>query len=358
MTKKICFVLLFVSFFVRSQEQYFQLRDFVTDSAAVFTVNDSQSLNQRLIDFEQETTNQIVVLTIQRLGANTIESYANAVFNANKIGQAEKDNGILILFSKADREVRIEVGYGLEPYITDAVASRIIRNTMIPYFKEGEYYTGVEQGAEQLITFLKNPEALAEFKQEIEAENKTPVWAYLIIGLLVLVFVGYGGFIFYKQYSQVIEIFRGLLLGKLSLLTGVLLLLPMAISSLFGLVFALIPIVILMQLDPQLDKLVDLVFNSLANVLWVGLLFPFFGLAYLIAFIKLKRGGNTDFKLSWFKNDKKYMSKTFSSFGSVSGSSGSYSGSSSSSFSRSSSSSSSFSGGGGSSGGGGASGSW
>ncbi|OQD42586.1 hypothetical protein BUL40_10735 [Croceivirga radicis] len=353
MTKKICFVLLFVSFFVRSQEQYFQLRDFVTDSAAVFTVNDSQSLNQRLIEFEQETTNQIVVLTIQRLGANTIESYANAVFNANKIGQAEKDNGILILFSKADREVRIEVGYGLEPYITDAVASRIIRNTMIPYFKEAAYYTGVEQGTEQLITFLEDPEALAEFKQEIEAENKTPVWAYLIIGLLVLVFVGYGGFIFYKQYSQVIEIFRGLLLGKLGILPGVFMLLGGSISTLASSAFIVIPLIVVYSIYND-DK--DFVLQFLENprtLLWF--LLSFFGVAALIAFIKLKRAGNTDFKLSWYKNDKKYMSKTFSSFGSASGSSGSYSGSSSSSFS---SSSSSFSGGGGSSGGGGASGSW
>jgi uncharacterized protein len=136
------YVLLWFSGFCWGQDPYPQLTEIVTDNANIFTSEELQGLRTKLIQFEDETTNQVVVLTINDLGYETIEEYANGVFNRNKLGQAGKDNGILILFSKNDREVRIEVGYGLESYITDAVASRIIRNTMIPKFKEEAYLPG------------------------------------------------------------------------------------------------------------------------------------------------------------------------------------------------------------------------
>ena len=112
------------------------------------------------------------------------------------LGQKEKDNGILILFSKNDREVRIEVGYGLEPYITDAVASGIIRNTMIPEFKEENYFKGLDLATDQIITFLNNPEALEEFKNELESENDIGWGVGIFIGLFFLIFIGAGGFVF------------------------------------------------------------------------------------------------------------------------------------------------------------------
>ena len=123
------------------------------------------------------------------------------MFNQNKIGQEGKDNGLLILFSELDREVRIEVGYGLEPYITDAVASRIIRNTMIPKFKEEAYFDGVDEATDQLIAFLNNPEALDEFKQEIEdKERKEKLYMYIFLGVFLSIFIGVGGFFFLKSY--------------------------------------------------------------------------------------------------------------------------------------------------------------
>jgi uncharacterized protein len=131
-----------------------QIKEIVTDSAGIFTTNEVSELKEKLTAFEAETTNQLVVVTIDQLGFETIEGYANRLFNQNGLGQEGKDNGLLILFSKQDREVRIEVGYGLEPYITDAVASRIIRNTMIPNFKKEKYYEGISKAVDQLIMFL------------------------------------------------------------------------------------------------------------------------------------------------------------------------------------------------------------
>ena len=294
-----------------------------------------------------ETTNQLVILTINDLGNETIEQYANGAFNQNRLGQEGKDNGILILFSKNDREVRIEVGYGLEPYITDAVASRIIRNTMIPKFKEEDYFGGLDMATDQIIEFLKNPEALDEFKKEMETEEEMPWWALLIFTLFLSVFVAAGGFVFYKGYSSLVEMFRGIFIGKLGLFPGLLMMLFTSVMIVFGLVFILMPmvfIVVIYGVEPDFESLAE-------DTSWVKyVLGGFLVFTMLLAALKILIKGKDDFKLSVFKSDSTYMTKTFSSSGTHSF--GSRSGSSSGG------SSSSFSGGGGSSGGGGASGSW
>ncbi len=346
MLKKTVFLFLLVSFYSNAQQQFYELRDYVTDSADVFTPDQVLDLNQRLLDFEEKTTNQFVVVTIEELGFDTIESYANGLFNQNGIGQKGKDNGLLILFSESDREVRIEVGYGLEPYITDAVASRIIRNTMIPNFKEGDYFKGVNEASNQLMQFLNDPDALAEFKQEIEdGENKGQFISNVFMGIFLLIFISVGGFFFLKSYRNIVEVFRGIFMGKLGVVPGLFMLISGSFSSVIGLVFVLVPLTVVSSIYEPKRFLLAKLFDEPAVLLW--LLVPFFGIAAIIAFIKLKISGKEELGISWLKNDKTYFRKTFSSSGTHSFSSGSSSGSSGS-----------FSGGGGSSGGGGASGGW
>lgn len=337
-----CFLGL-LAFLGTAQEQYPQFTEIVTDEAGIFTDPELQGLRTKLTQFETETTNQLVVLTIDELGNETIEQYANGVFNQNKLGQEDKDNGILILFSKNDREVRIEVGYGLEPYITDAVASRIIRNTMIPKFKEEDYFGGIDTATDQIIEFLKNPDALAEFNEEIAAEAEMPWWGYLIITVFLSIFIAAGGFVFYKGYDLLAEVFRGMLLGKLAVFRGIFMLIPTFMMLAFGSVFILMPLYFLTLFY---GFIYDLTFLE-EDLSWVFYAFAGFILfTIVVVALKIKLKGGQDLKLSLFKSDSTYMSKTFSSSGTHSF--GSSSGGSSSS----------FSGGGGSSGGGGASGSW
>ena len=345
MLKANWFGILFLMFsFCAAQEEYAKLSEIVVDDAQIFSQSQLDGLRTKLYQFESETTNQLVVLTIDNLQGETIEGYALEVFNKNKLGQQGKDNGILILFSKFDREVRIEVGYGLESYITDAVASRIIRNTMIPKFKDEDYFEGIDLATDQIIEFLNDPEALEEFKAEIEAEGETPWWLFLIIGLFLLMFVAAGGFVFYKGYSTLIEIIRGIFIGKLAVFRGIFMAVFMMFPLIFGLVFMGMPLffmAMLLGLDDVLNGFVK-------DFTWVLLvILVFIAVTILLAILKIRRKGDKNLKLSFFKSDKTYMKKTFSSSGTHSF--GSSSGSSSSS---------SFSGGGGSSGGGGASGSW
>ncbi|TAI47968.1 TPM domain-containing protein [Flagellimonas allohymeniacidonis] len=333
------------------QEKYIQFREIVTDSAQILTEEQLTRLRVKLTEFEKATTNQLVVLTIEKLPAETIEQYANGTFNQNKLGQKDKDNGILIVFSEADREVRIEVGYGLESYITDAVASRIIRNTMIPEFKEGRYYVGLNLATDLIMKLLNDPEALEEFKQEMEGENQGLSGGLKIFVLLFLsVFIAAGGFIFYKTYSNIVEVFRGIFIGKLGVLPGLLMAVFALLPILFSSVFIVMPLVFaILFLDVGIDlSQYEYLLDEPSWLLYA--LAGFIALTIILALLKISIKGKEDFKLSWFKSDKKYVSKTFSSGGTHS-----FGSSSGSSFS---SSSSSFSGGGGSSGGGGASGSW
>lgn len=338
------FHILFV-FLGMSQEHYPILKEIVTDSAHIFTHEQLMGMRAKLTQFEAETTNQVVVLTIQNLGTETIEQYANGTFNQNKLGQAEKDNGILILFARDNREVRIEVGYGLESYITDAVASRIIRNTMIPEFKEENYFEGIDEATNQILHFLSNPEALEEFKNEIDEESEMGLGIKIFMLFFLSLFVAAGGFISYKSYGNMIEVFRGMFIGKLGVIPGIFMALFGFIPLIFSLIFVVMPLVfavLIWEVDmTRYEYLLD-DFN------WIFFVFGgILGLAMLLAAIKIRIKGKEDFKLSFLKSDSTYMSKTFSSGGTHSFGSSSSGGSSSS-----------FSGGGGSSGGGGASGSW
>ncbi|WP_420320541.1 TPM domain-containing protein [Flagellimonas sp.] len=339
--------LILVSSTMLGQEHYPRLTEIVTDNAHIFSSQELDGLRTKLTQFETETTNQLVILTINGLGNETIEEYANVVFNQNQLGQKEKDNGILILFAKSDREVRIEVGYGLEPYITDAVASGIIRNTMIPEFKEENYFEGLDNATNQLIEFLKNPEALEEFKSELESENEMGWGVGIFVAFFLSIFVAAGGFVFYRTYSGVVEAFRGMLIGKLGVLQGVFMVLFQMIPILFSMVFILMPLFFAIEIF-DLGMNLEAYTYLLDDFSWAYyLLAGFFGFTLLLAAIKILVKGKEEFQLSLYKSDSTYMRKTFSSSGTHSFGSSSSGGSSSS-----------FSGGGGSSGGGGASGSW
>jgi len=138
------------------------LTTFVTDNAKILTNDQKNTLEKTLKDFEISTTNQVLVLTIDNLGGDSIENYSVEVAKKNKIGQVEKNNGILIVISKEDRTIRIEVGYGLEEFLTDAKSSYIIRNIITPEFKTGNYYNGISKGVEEIKKVIGDKNYLNE----------------------------------------------------------------------------------------------------------------------------------------------------------------------------------------------------
>jgi len=133
----------------------------VVDNAEILSPETRRRLTETLRQHEQKTGNQVAVLTVPTIHGESVEEYAVRVFENWKLGQKGKDNGVLVVIVPQDRRMRIEVGYGLEGVLTDAHASRIIRNLMTPRFREGDFSGGVARGVDAVIAQLEGKPAVA-----------------------------------------------------------------------------------------------------------------------------------------------------------------------------------------------------
>jgi len=137
------------------------LRGRVNDYAKLLPQERARALEAQLEKFEQETGHQIAVLTIPSLQGDSLEDFSIRVAEAWKIGKKGFDNGAILLIARDDRKLRIEVGYGLEGVMPDAIASRIIREVITPRFRSGDYAGGIEAGVDTILKITKG-EALPE----------------------------------------------------------------------------------------------------------------------------------------------------------------------------------------------------
>lgn len=128
---------------------------FVSDFAGMIPANEKAVIERTLQEFEKTTSNEIAVVTIPSLEGDTIENVAVSLFADWKIGKDKKDNGVLLLIARDDREMRIEVGYGLEGALTDAQSYWIIRDVLTPRFKEGNYALGISEAIDKIMAATK-----------------------------------------------------------------------------------------------------------------------------------------------------------------------------------------------------------
>src|ERR1700761_5696666 len=136
----------------------------VVDGANILSEQTKEDLTGKLAALEQKTSRQLVVVTIPSLQGYEISDYGYQLGRAWGIGQAKLNNGVLLIVAPTEHKVRIEVGYGLEPILTDALSEVIIQNAMLPSFKKGDYNGGVEQGVAALIQQLSLDTSTAEAK--------------------------------------------------------------------------------------------------------------------------------------------------------------------------------------------------
>ncbi|MBK9605121.1 MAG: TPM domain-containing protein [Betaproteobacteria bacterium] len=127
----------------------------VVDNAEILSAAAREQVEQAIKAHEGTSTDQIAVLTVPSLEGESVEQFATKVFESWKLGQKDKDNGVLVLISPKDRRLRIEVGYGLEGKLPDVAASRIIRNVITPRFKENNYDRGIVDGVEAIVAQLE-----------------------------------------------------------------------------------------------------------------------------------------------------------------------------------------------------------
>lgn len=143
---------------------------YVNDYANILSYDTKTKLSAIIYELEQKTSAQVAILTIDTTSPFDIETYAVRLFEKWGIGQKEKDNGILLVIATKDRTMRIEVGYGLEGAIPDALAKVIIEDYIIPYFKKGDFDTGVTNGAVGIAKLIAK-----EYNIELSKLDELPI---------------------------------------------------------------------------------------------------------------------------------------------------------------------------------------
>ncbi|MFC4891819.1 TPM domain-containing protein [Pseudofrancisella aestuarii] len=171
------------------------IEHFVTDNGGFFNTLQIDSLAKALEDYEKKTTNQIVIYTIKKLPSNiSLEVYANKLFNKNKIGVEGHDNGVLLLLVKDNRKVRLEIGTKLEPYLTDALSSRIIYDVITPNFRDGYYYEGTLEAIGKIKSILDGNNV--SFAPKL-FQYRAGYYVLLILLFLILLSIS---FYFYQKF--------------------------------------------------------------------------------------------------------------------------------------------------------------
>ena len=158
----------------------------VTDRTGTLTRDQVTVLERKLAAFERETSNQIAVLLIPSLEGDSLEDYSIRLAEKWKIGQQGKNNGVILVIVKNDRKLRIEVGYGLEGALPDALAGTIIRNEIAPRFKAGQFFQGIEAGVNSIIAATKGEYKASPRKKTSEIDFWLP---FLIVGAFIIFFI-------------------------------------------------------------------------------------------------------------------------------------------------------------------------
>ena len=189
------FTLLFITFFtsniILAQFEIPKKPDFQTsvyDYANVLSASEKTQLEEKLIRYSDSTSTQIVVITIESLKGEDVSQLATKWAQTWGLGQAKEDNGILILLSKNDRDIWISPGYGVEDRLTAGINGELIRNIIIPEFKAGSYYTGLDKGADAIFEVLKG-----KYKgSRKESSNPLPFILIVIFIIILLVLASRG----------------------------------------------------------------------------------------------------------------------------------------------------------------------
>jgi uncharacterized protein len=167
-----------------------QLTGRVVDAANLLKPEERAAIESKLKAHEDRTTDQVVVATVPSLDGYTVEDYANRLFRHWQLGRKDKDNGALLLVAPKERKVRIEVGYGLEGALTDALSKVIITTAIAPQFQKGDFAGGIDAGVDAMLSILTGDAEEWQRRAEIREDDSTPfdpVIAFII--LLILLFI-------------------------------------------------------------------------------------------------------------------------------------------------------------------------
>jgi uncharacterized protein len=190
---KIFLLSIILTSFLFAQPEVPILKQWANDYTNTLNKTQLETLNYRLKTFEDTTSNQLVMLMIATLNDYPVEYYSHEVAQKNKIGTEEHNNGILLFVAKDDKKLRIEVGYGLEGALPDALASSIIRNEIVPHFKKENFYAGITAGIDAIISAIGGEYSAERDMPADEERQVIPIIFMILIGLFMFFFRGRGG---------------------------------------------------------------------------------------------------------------------------------------------------------------------
>jgi uncharacterized protein len=163
----------------------------VVDQANLLPPQAKQDLEIKLADLEQKSGIQFVVATVSSLQGEEIEPYANELFRHWALGEKTRNNGVLLLVAPKERKVRIEVGYGLEGTLTDALSKIVIVNAIAPRFKAGDFAGGITRGVEDVITILTTDSSewtkKPQFRPDQPNDAFDAILPFLIVALVIFI---------------------------------------------------------------------------------------------------------------------------------------------------------------------------
>lgn len=191
----------------------------VVDEADILPPDREAALTAKLAALEAATRHQFVIATIAGLNGRTIEDYGYQLGRHWGIGRSKIDDGLILIVAPFERETRIEVGTGLTPIVTDALAKVIIENDILPKFRDNDLPGGIDAGADRLISILSLPAPQAQARaQRIIEEAKPSLWVValgiLIGGGLLLLFVGYWLYVLWNILGAIFDLIVRMLRGE------------------------------------------------------------------------------------------------------------------------------------------------
>ncbi|PWB80065.1 MAG: hypothetical protein C3F11_18975 [Methylocystaceae bacterium] len=164
----------------------------VVDQANIIPAPARAAVETKSKDLEDKSGIQLVVATVASLQGSDIETFANGLFRSWKLGEAKKNNGVLFLIAPSERKMRIEVGYGLEGVLTDALSKIIISTAVAPKFKANDFGAGVERGVDAIIEVLSGDSSEWQKRVKLRAENHDTAFdqfvPFIVLALFVFIF--------------------------------------------------------------------------------------------------------------------------------------------------------------------------
>ena len=184
-------LLAFVCQLAFAQIQFPELTGPVVDNADLLDAQTERELTEMLAAHEKATTNQVVVVTLNNLQGQVIEDFGYQLGRHWGIGQKEKDNGAILLVAQEERRVRIEVGYGLEGTLTDAISANIIHSIILPKFKQAQFNDGIREGTYAIIAAVGNE---YEMREVSTGKKRLPLFMiFIAIGVVLALAMISGG---------------------------------------------------------------------------------------------------------------------------------------------------------------------